>query len=110
MGTSVMGTQHLHLRQLIHLIATSASRIGRRAGQWKRKLGAAHTMARVAVVVADVLRLFQHLHHMIATPDLPTGPPVGPSPKRLGAAAMPERAAPHRMAAVPDSHKTRATL
>merc|ERR1712050_526930 len=75
---------------------------GRRAGQWKRNPGAAHTMARDAAVIPDAHRLLRHLHLMTARPDLPTGPPVGLSRKRPGVAPMPGRAAPRRLAAAPD--------
>merc|ERR1712228_552262 len=94
-----MGPLH---RPRIHLIATQASPIGRRAGQWKRNPGAAQTMARDAAVIPDVHRLLRHLHLMIARPDLPIGPPVGLSRKRPGVAPMPGRAAPRRLAAAPD--------
>merc|ERR1712050_587184 len=83
-------------------IAKQASRIGRRAGRWKRNPGAAPTMAKVAAVIPDAHQLLRHLHHMTARPDLPTGPPVGLSPKRPGVAPMSGRAAPHRLAAAPD--------
>merc|ERR1711920_692817 len=59
--------------------------------------------------IPDVHRLLRHLHHMTARPDLPTGPPVGLSRKRPGVAPMLGRAAPHRLAAAPDRHWTRAT-
>merc|ERR1712050_439738 len=85
--TFVMGPQPLLHRPRIHLIALQASRIGRRAGQWKRSLGAAHTMAKDAVMV-DANRLARLLHHLTARPDLPTGPTVGLSPKRPGVAPM----------------------
>merc|ERR1712187_494154 len=109
MGTSVMGPRPLLHRPRIHLIAMQASRIGRRAGQWKRNHGAARTMAKDAVI-PDVHQLPRHPHPLTARPDLPTGPPVGLSPKRPGVAPMPVRAAPHRLAAAPERYSTSATL
>merc|ERR1711920_1147729 len=101
---SVTAPQPLLHRPRIHGIAKQASRIGRRAGQWKRNPGAAPTMAKVAAVIPDAHLLLRHLHHMTARPVLLTGPPVGLSPKRPGVAPMPGRAAPHRLAAAPDRH------
>merc|ERR1711972_1150620 len=96
------GTQHLYRRRQTHTTALRDSRTGRLAGQWKRRLGVAESMARAAITVLADVYLFQHLHLLIAMLDLPIGSPVGRLPKKLGVAPMPERAALHRMAAVLD--------
>lgn len=90
--TSVMETRQCHRRRLTHSTASQDLRIGRPAGQWTRRHGAAGFTARAATLaVADVSQSRPPLLHLIAMQDSRTGWPVGRSAKKPGAARMPAR-------------------
>merc|ERR1712085_140611 len=72
------------------MIATLASRIGKRDGLWPRRHGVASTRARVALAGAVVGR---RGHPMIATQASRIGKQVGLWPRRRGAASTAARAA-----------------